>query len=102
MKADVEGAENHVVRVFRPLIDARLIEAMLLEVSPVFADHYPDTLRVILDAGYRMWLVPEKGTDLDAFGADPLGWVEANAVELFDGALESQIDFDQRDVWCTL
>lgn len=103
LKADVEGAEDHVVRVFRPLIDARLIDAMLLEVSPVFADHYPDTLRVILDAGYRMWLVPEKGTDLAAFGADPLGWLERNGEWLDPDDLEQMLaTFAQRDVWCSL
>ena len=103
LKVDVEGAEDHVVRVFRPLIEANLIDAMMLEVSPVFADHYPDTLTVILEAGYNMWLVPEKGTDLRGFGDDPLGWIAAKGERVTVGNVEALCaDMHQRDVWCSL
>lgn len=88
VKADIEGAEDHAVRALLPLLQASLIDFLLVEISPVFADHYPATCGRIIDAGYTAHLVPAKGTPLPPFEADPLGMMEPL------GAL----DFDQRDV----
>ena len=72
VKSDVEGAEDHVMRVCGPLMAAGLIDYVLLEVSPILADHYPATLTAACAHGYDAFLIPEKGYPPDLFAADPL------------------------------
>lgn len=59
-KIDVEGAEDEVVRVLWPSIEAGLVDHMLIEVSPVFADYYGDLVCQIIDAGYDAYALPPK------------------------------------------
>lgn len=59
-KIDIEGAEDQAVRVLWPSIEAGLVDHMLIEISPVFADYYPDLVASLLDAGYDGYLLPPK------------------------------------------
>ena len=47
MKVDIEGAERHALRVFNPLIEARKIKNITLEMSPVFNDSYEEIIRYL-------------------------------------------------------
>lgn len=82
LKSDVEGMENEVVRVCKNLFEDKLIDYALLEVSPIFADHYPDTLGFIVGCGYEAYLVPDKGYDTMKFASDPLGSVLNSQLDL--------------------
>lgn len=102
-KIDIEGAEDQAVRVLWPSIEAGLVDHMLIEVSPVFADYYPDLVASILDAGYTGYLLPPKSQpparldvfpdDLEAGRLDPAtvretvaGWSQENVWVARDGA----------------
>ena len=61
VKIDLEGAENHAVRMLSALFAARKINYCLMEVSPIFADYYPDLVAWIADWGYRLFQIPGKG-----------------------------------------
>jgi hypothetical protein len=78
LKIDVEGAERDVLRVRWPQITAGLVDHLLVEISPVFADYYPDLVCDLLDVGYRCWQVPEKNKHqrpvLDDIEHDLIPW----------------------------
>ena len=59
-KIDLEGAEDHAVRMLSALFAARKINYCLMEVSPVFADYYPDLVAWVADQGYRIAQIPGK------------------------------------------
>lgn len=61
-KLDLEGAEDEAVRMLWPTIEAGLLDHMLIEVSPCFADYYPDLMVNLVDAGFRVYLLPPKST----------------------------------------
>jgi hypothetical protein len=61
VKIDLEGAENHAVRMLSTLFAARKINYCLMEVSPIFADYYPDLVAWVADQGYRIYQIPGKG-----------------------------------------
>ena len=86
IKMDIEGSEDQAIRICRPLLG--VVDYLLVEVSPVFADHYPQTVQTVVDCGYRGFVVPVDGHE--AFSADPLGTVQQ--FPLVD------LDFDQRNV----
>ena len=81
LKSDVEGNENHVVRVCANLFKDRLVDYAMLEVSPIFAPHYPDTLQWIVSCGYTAHLIPGKGYDIARFSADPVGCTLAQRID---------------------
>lgn len=59
-KLDLEGAERDGIRILWPLIEAGLIDHLLVEVSPVFDDYYPELVVDLLDAGYFAYRLPPK------------------------------------------
>lgn len=59
-KIDVEGAEEHAVRIIWPSIEAGLVDHLLIEISPVFNDSYPDLVVRLLEVGYAAWALPDK------------------------------------------
>lgn len=59
-KIDLEGAEFEAIRVLWPAIEAGRLDHMLMEVSPCFADGYPELVQRMIDAGYRAYALPEK------------------------------------------
>lgn len=74
LKADIEGAEDEALRICYPLFTAGKIEYAFLEISPEFSPHYPDTVQTIMDCGYDAYFIPDKGTPIELFSADPLGY----------------------------
>lgn len=59
-KLDLEGAEEQAIRMLWPAIEAGTLDHMLMEVSPCFADGYPELVQKIIDAGYEAYVLPEK------------------------------------------
>lgn len=94
LKADVEGAEDEVLRVCDHLFAAGKVKYAFFEISPEFSDHYPATVQKVLDFGYAAYMIPDKGTPIEAFSADPLGYT-LNRPRLFRSdieALKSQVN----------
>lgn len=60
LKADVEGAEEHVVRYCRKLFEKQLVKYALLEISPCFNDSYPALVKQVIDWGYDAFVMPTK------------------------------------------
>ena len=96
VKVDIEGLEDQAIRVCRPLLEARQIDYLLLEISPVFADHYPKTIATVEGYGYRGFVVPARPNDdtpftvRERFGQDPRRIVQEFPL--------GDLDFAQRDV----
>lgn len=59
-KIDVEGAERWAIRKLQPLIDERWVTHILIEISPVFNDSYPDLVVGLLRDGYQAYGLPLK------------------------------------------
>lgn len=59
-KLDLEGAENYGIAMLRPLLDARMIDHLLIEVSPCFDSYYPDLVAALTEQGFEAYLLPEK------------------------------------------
>lgn len=72
LKADVEGAEDQVLRICAPLFAAGLVDYAFFEVSPELSDHYPDTIAQLMDYDYKVYLIPDKGEPLWPFQDYPL------------------------------
>lgn len=81
LKCDVEGQEDIIVAKCQRLFERRRIRAAMLEISPCFARHYPETCAFIAGCGYSVHDIPDKGdVDLAAFSADPLGGTRAREI----------------------
>lgn len=63
-KIDLEGAEEHAIRMLRPMIDAGLVDHLLVEISPCFAGYYPDLVVDLVDAGYEAWHIDQFNGDI--------------------------------------
>lgn len=83
-KIDVEGAEADALRILAPSIDAGQVDHILLEVSPVFGDGYPDLVADLMDRGYDAALV----------GATALRSLDRATVEREIASVR------QANVWC--
>lgn len=59
-KLDLEGAEFDGIRILWPSIVAGLVDHLLIEVSPVFSDGYPELVTSIIRADYRAYMLPGK------------------------------------------
>jgi hypothetical protein len=65
LKADIEGLEREAVRVFSPMLAARRVDWLLLELTPSFpGSDVAGVVRSLHEFGYGTWLVPEKGTEV--------------------------------------
>ena len=71
-KSDLEGGDLAAVSALRPLLEAGLVDYLLIEVSPEFGDGWMDVVGQLGAVGYAGFVVPTKGDDLDTFEADPL------------------------------
>ena len=61
-KIDIEGAERWAVAGLWPMIESGQVDHLLVEVTPIFADYYPDLVADLVDAGYEAYLLPAKRT----------------------------------------
>lgn len=52
VKIDIEGAETCAIDMLTPLLEARKIGYLVVEISPVFNDTYPDLVEDIAGHGY--------------------------------------------------
>lgn len=91
-KIDVEGAESDAVKILWSHISSGNVDHILMEVTPIFADYYPELVRRIIDAGYHAYPLPPKqippypvanpAVDLEAFQltdtADVATWRQAD------------------------
>lgn len=59
-KIDIEGAEHHAIAALQPAIDARKVEFILIEVSPVFHDGYGDLIVGLMEDGFVPYYMPPK------------------------------------------
>lgn len=60
VKMDLEGAEPDGVRILGPLLDAELIDYMLIEISPVFHDGYTEMWNTLCWEGMSPYRLPAK------------------------------------------
>lgn len=51
-KIDIEGGEVHAMWMLSELLDAGLVDNILMEVSPVFNDTYPGIIRDLMGRGF--------------------------------------------------
>lgn len=83
LKIDIEGAEDEAIEACRPLLEQRLVEFILIEASPCFADYYPEMIARIMGYGYGCAMVPDKGFgSMESFEEDPVGFVQRRELGL--------------------
>lgn len=63
VKADVEGAEDQALRIIRRSLDAGLVDYLLIECSPEFADYYPALIDDLTARGYTAEIVGKGGSE---------------------------------------
>lgn len=61
VKMDVEGAEDEAIRIIRPLLAAELVDNLLVECSPEFADYYPLLIDTLIGYGFSATAVGKEG-----------------------------------------
>lgn len=64
-KIDIEGAEQWAIRMLSPTLEARNVDYLLMEVSPVFNDTYPDLVEQIAGYGYDVYVIPHSAPRVD-------------------------------------
>jgi hypothetical protein len=60
VKMDLEGAEPDGVRILGPLLDAGLLDYLLIEISPVFHDDYTEMWYILDEYDMRPFRLPGK------------------------------------------
>lgn len=71
IKSDMEGAEPEMFRVCDQLLEDGLVDYVLFELTPGWADYEPSVERV-KSYGYELYIVPDKGYNTASFSQDPL------------------------------
>lgn len=103
VKIDIEGAEFEAVKMLEGVIDR--VDFMLIEVSPVFDEGYPELVASLIETGFTAYLVPTKempparleilpldlerwdmGTDLDHVRETVGSWHQQNVLFVRHGA----------------
>jgi len=64
-KIDIEGAEQWAIRMLSPTLQARNVAYLLMEVSPVFNDTYPDLVEQVCGYGYDTFVIPHTAPRVD-------------------------------------
>lgn len=99
-KLDLEGAEEHAIRMLWPSIEAGRLDHMLMEVSPCFAEGYPELVRKMIDAGYEAYMLPEKHRPPWALDDLPHDLADWRLDSLSGGDIEAFVaSWHQEDVW---
>lgn len=55
LKIDLEGNEQHAIRIMEHLLEQKKIKNIFMEVTPVFNDSYPALVQKIVDYGYNVF-----------------------------------------------
>lgn len=93
-KLDIEGAEEHAIWVLLPSIRAGLVDHILMEVSPVFADYYPELVASLIRGGYEAYRFHDK-----AIPPHPLDDPARDLIPLV-GDVEAEVaSWHQESVW---
>lgn len=99
-KIDVEGAEPDVIRILGPMIDAQKVERLLIEVSPVFHDGYPDLVVDLIGRGFRAYKLPPKHRPPHPLALPDLDMLPFRLDDMSEKRLRSLIlGFHQEDLW---
>lgn len=99
-KIDLEGAERDGVKVLWPKITEGRVDNLLIEVSPVFADYYPDLVADLVSEGFRAYELPPKRRPphrFDVLPRDLEPWRIDTRLDLRDYVAS----WHQADVWFT-
>jgi hypothetical protein len=100
VKIDLEGAENEAIRMLKPAIEDGLVERMMIEVSPVFDDYYPDLVAdLIFDGGFRAFLLPAKQRPAIQLTGDPKDLLPYELLGNESGIKTRVASWHQEDVW---
>lgn len=89
VKMDLEGNEDQAIRIIAPLLDLGIIDFVLMEVSPIFRPHYPETLHRVFSAGYSCAVLEtDAPTPLAARDVEPFldSIDQANVLFRYEGA----------------
>lgn len=73
VKSDLEGLDQYAIGACMPMFADGRVRFLLIEISPVFNDSYPQLVEDIAACGYRVYEIPDKGfAHQDAYGLEPL------------------------------
>jgi hypothetical protein len=93
-KLDIEGAEEHAIRILGPSIRAGLVDHILMEVSPVFADYYPALVLSLISRGYEAYRFHDK-----ALPPHPLEELPRDLIPLMRNVEAEVASWHQESVW---
>lgn len=65
MKIDIEGNEKFAIKYFEDVINAGLVDNILMEVSPCFNSGYPKLINDLVAVGYKVKEINGKKFDFD-------------------------------------
>jgi hypothetical protein len=99
-KIDVEGAEDSAVAMLAPSLDAGLVDHLLIECSPTFADYYPALLAGLIDRGFAAFTLPDKQTPPPTF-ANPLAEIARYRIDELPNLDDLVASWHQENVWLT-
>lgn len=99
IKIDVEGEERSVIRYCEMLIKERMVEYLLMEISPCFNDSYPRLVRWIVDCGYAVCQVPGKlePRERQLFESSPWDYILNSIIQPCD--IEKEIESINQANW---
>jgi hypothetical protein len=97
-KIDIEGAEQYAVDMLWPSIDEGLVDHLLIEISPVFNDSYPDLVVRLLEAGYDAYVMPDKRTPPVPFEQFPRDLESTKLVWSLDKVRDEVASWHQHNV----
>lgn len=104
IKIDIEGAEQHAIRMCYEYIERKVVNCILMEVSPCFNDSYPELTARIMGCGYDAFLVPgksgpetKKRFENDCWGTLEREFKITDVAKSFDGMYQENIMFRRID-----
>lgn len=99
-KIDVEGAERDALRALWPSIEAGKVAHLMVEVTPSFAEWYPDLVCDLIDAGYLAFELPPKQTPPAILEELPRDLMPGYLNDLSRVVLRRTVEgWDQRNIW---
>lgn len=65
VKCDIEGNEQHAVRMIKSLLENKRIKNIVMEISPTFNDTYPAIVEFIKSCGYKAYDIENLGQEFN-------------------------------------